>query len=100
MSAKLGTANAPAAEGNRPTGQVDARSLQDRLAALSGDAAAQPTLGALADPALFTGAVEIDGWSGAELRRMLESMIAIRSAEEQLGRMVEDGEIVCTGWAV
>ncbi len=26
---------------------------------------------------------------------MLESMIAIRSAEERLGRMVEDGEIVC-----
>ncbi len=64
MSAKLGTANAPAAEGNRPDGQVDAKSLQDRLVAQSGDVEALQTLGALADPALFTGAVDIDGWSG------------------------------------
>ncbi len=95
MSAKFGTANAPEAEGNRPNGQVDAKSLQDRLVALPDDGVARPTLGALADPALFTGAVDVDGWSGEDLHRMLESMIAIRAAEERLGRMVEDGEIVC-----
>ncbi len=96
MAAKLGTVNAPSAEGDRPRARIDARSLQDRLAALSEDAAsARPTLGALADPALFTGAIDIAGWPADELRRFLESMIAIRAAEERLGRMVEDGEIVC-----
>ena len=95
MSAKLGTANAPAAQGDRPAGQADARSLQDRLAALSAGAAAQATLGDLADPARLTGPIDIDGWSGDELRRMLETMIAIRAAEDRLGRMVEDGDIVC-----
>lgn len=90
MAAKLGTVNAPAAEGDRPTGRVDAKSLHQRLAAL-----ARPTLGALADPARFTGAIDIAGWPADELRRFLESMIAIRAAEERLGRMVEDGEIAC-----
>ncbi len=95
MSAKLGTANAPTAEGDRPTGQVDATALRDRLVALSRGAVTQPTLGELADPARLTGPIDIVGWSGDELRRLLESMIAIRAAEERLGSMVEDGEIGC-----
>ncbi len=96
MSAKLGTANAPSAQGGRPRARLDARSLQDRLGVLSGDGLATlPTLGALADPARFTGALDIEGWTGAELRPMLEAMIAIRAAEERLARLVEDGEIVC-----
>ncbi len=49
MSAKLGTAIAPSAEADRPTGLVDARSLQGRLARRS-----RPTLGDLADPTLLT----------------------------------------------
>ena len=95
MSAKLGTAQSSAAEPIRPKARADAKSLRDRVAALSVGLEARPTLGALADPAQFTGAVDIDGWTGEELRRMLASMIAIRSAEDRLGRMVEDGEIIC-----
>jgi pyruvate dehydrogenase E1 component alpha subunit len=90
MAAKIGTVNAPTAQGGRPAGQTDARSLQDRLAALS-----RPTLGELADPTRLTGPIDIAGWPGETLRRMLESMIAIRATEERLARMVEDGDIVC-----
>ena len=95
MSAKLGTAKSTAADAHRPKVPGDAKSLQDRVAALSKGPGARETLGALADPALFTGAIDIDGWAGDELRRILESMLTIRSAEEQLGSMVESGEIVC-----
>ena len=89
MSAKLASANAPAAEG-------DARALHDQLAGLSVDAStAATTLGALTDPALFTGPVDVDGWSPAVLRRMLETMNSIRATEERLGLLVESGDIVC-----
>jgi pyruvate dehydrogenase E1 component alpha subunit len=92
--AKLG-ASKSAVHVNGPGVDADARSLQDRVAAYSRSAEERDTLGALADPALFTDAVDTEGWPGEDLRRLLSSMLTVRSTEEQLGRMVESGEVVC-----
>lgn len=52
-------------------------------------------LGSLADPAFHNGPLDITGWSRDRLRGFLHRMLTIRAVEEQLGEMVENGDVVC-----
>lgn len=54
-----------------------------------------PRLGALADPAAFTGPLDIAGEDAARLARQLRGMLVIRAVEERIGDMVSAGKIVC-----
>lgn len=52
-------------------------------------------LGPLADPAQFNGPLELDGFDGATLRKMLRTILTIRRAEEAVAELVELKEAVC-----
>ncbi len=52
-------------------------------------------LGPLADPAQFVGALDVAGYAGGDLKRMLAGMLTIRFAEEAVADLVETGKAVC-----
>ena len=52
-------------------------------------------LGPLADPTQFVGSLDIAGYAGDDLKRMLAGMLTIRFAEEAVADLVESGEAVC-----
>lgn len=52
-------------------------------------------LGPLADPAQFTGPLDIAGFDPGGLKAMLAGMLTIRLAEEAVADLIESGEAVC-----
>lgn len=57
--------------------------------------AGERRLNALADPGEFTHPLEIEGWDTKTLRGLLGDMLTIRKTEQVLGKLVEDGHVVC-----
>ena len=52
-------------------------------------------LGKLAEPTLFTDAIDISGHNAAELKGILTKMLTIRFAEEAVAHLVESREALC-----
>ena len=52
-------------------------------------------LGALADPSQFTRPIQLDGWPAATLISQLRMMLTIRTVEECVADLIEEGLARC-----